>query len=122
MSWAASPSSWTDDRDERLLALHGDGLTGAVIAERMGGGLSRSAVIARLRRLRARGDRRAGAARPNPVNAHVVRCADEMARLADAWADGAPTLTVAARAAGLTYDRAVALWAAIKADLGRQAA
>lgn len=119
--WRAPPPRWTADRDEQLKRLAADGLTGAAIAERLGGGLTRNVVIARLSRLRGAGEPGALPSKRGLVGSHLDRHRAEIARLADACADGAVTLAAAAITAGLKYDRAFKLWAAIKAELGWQA-
>ncbi len=45
-------TAWTDDRNDTLRTLWGTGATGQQIATHMGGGLSRSAVLAQARRLK----------------------------------------------------------------------
>jgi hypothetical protein len=42
---------WSEEAVERLKALHGQGLSGAELASRLGGGLTRSAVFGKLHRL-----------------------------------------------------------------------
>lgn len=44
--------AWTEERDEQLRVLYKTGLSTSLIAERMGGGLSRNAIIGRVHRLK----------------------------------------------------------------------
>ena len=120
MDWRTKPSPWTADRDEQLVQLHAQGLTGGQIAERLGGGTSRNAVIARINRLRSAGETRL-TRRSNVIVDRAQRRRMDADRLADAMVEGAPTLGAAALAVGLTFERAGDLWREIKRNLGSQA-
>jgi hypothetical protein len=85
-------------------------------------GLSRSQVAGVVHRQRQRGDPRLPVAGEGPIVSNAQLRRQHKAALAEAMADGAPTLTVAAYAARLALPRARDLWTEIRSELGRQAA
>ncbi len=79
--------SWTDERIETLKSLWESGLTASQIAEKLGGGISRNAVIGKAHRLELK-------SRPSPVKA-----GEEEAAAAPAPAAAAPAASKPAAAA-----------------------
>jgi len=60
--------AWTDDKIDKLQKLWGKGLTASQIAEKLGGGITRNAVIGKAHRLKL-------PSRPSPVKAEPVKVA-----------------------------------------------
>lgn len=103
--------SWPEHRIELLIDLVNRGWAYTRVARAIGHGATKSAIASQVRTLRHHGDTRLSAAAMKPIDA-----------LAEAMANGAPTLHHAARTAGLTHYRAERLWDQIRAQLGPQAA
>ncbi|GAA4221667.1 hypothetical protein GCM10022253_28240 [Sphingomonas endophytica] len=110
---------WSDAAVDQLCRLKATGLTSGAIAAELG--TSRNAVMGRIHRLRAAGDKRvppagAGAAVPKrPAKRALVE------RLAELMALRDPTLASAAFQLGVSRKLIDAAWAQIVADLGWQA-
>jgi hypothetical protein len=58
---------WSEEAVERLKALHAQGFSGAELASRLGGGLTRSAVFGKLHRLGLTGKKSKSERRPSPL-------------------------------------------------------
>lgn len=110
--------SWTADQVDRMCAMLRQGLNGSVIAERLGVG--RGAVRGQIYRMQMNGD-------PGvpPVMKKGRRTSPEIRAqinaLAEAVANGAPTIAAAGRMVGLTQQRADQHWLSIRRELGPQA-
>lgn len=73
-------SVWTDDRVERLKLLLRQGMSASAIAERLGGGMSRNAVIGKVHRMGLKLDQRSSSersanARKSRKKTHKKQCA-----------------------------------------------
>lgn len=112
-------STWTEDREQRLVALHAQELPASAIGALLK--VSRNAVIGRIARLRAAADPRVRPAGDNPATTRAEQRRRDKLRLADAFADGAPTLQAAAITARMAIIRARELWDEVRHDLGWQA-
>ncbi len=118
--------SWTDDRNDQLVALKLRGLTVNAIAAELG--VSRNSVTGRIHRLRERGDPRLPAAGPAIMNARRRRKTAAIAppvtiadHVAEAMARGSSSFVSAAF--GLcTPTEAKAAWQTILDRYGWQAA
>ncbi|MEH3098841.1 GcrA family cell cycle regulator [Sphingomonas adhaesiva] len=118
--------SWTDDRDDQLVALKLRGLTVNAIAAEMG--LSRNAVTGRIHRLRERGDPRLPAAGPAIMDTRRRKKSAPIARpvtiadhVAEAMSRGASSFVSAAFGV-CTPAEAKAAWQTILDRYGWQAA
>lgn len=112
----AKPAAETIDR---ICAMARAGQSRIRIGEALG--LTRNQVAGILHRLRLAGDPRVPPAGRGVALRSEDLLDDRKAALADAWAEGAPIMADAARAAGIPLPVARDVWAAIKADLGWQA-
>lgn len=118
----ASPHSWPADKVDHLAALHGEKLTSGAIALQLG--VTRNAVMGQINRLRQAGDPRIAPAGPSAIATtpqRGQRRIDDMNSLAELVANGA-TLRATAAQLRISLEHVDALWARIRAGLGRQAA
>jgi hypothetical protein len=123
----AGAVTWSDARIDRLCALARAGRPVNAIAQELG--VTRNAVMGRLHRLRAAGDPRAPAAGENPATPRPAPAPRRPSmpylplrdRLAEAMAQGCPSLLGAAIRLAIPLDEAEGLWAQIVRGLGPQA-